>query len=115
MPKISDCDRCRYFANSPHIVCGVNPCGPRGDTCEDFSAVSDPPKRQSLGGGYYAGDWIPQPFPMLTAAEQLSLLDEHPQFTGRCPDCERPISEAAQDRWRCEHCEWEEAAALVAS
>ena len=57
---------------------------------------------QPIGGGYYAGKWIPQPFPALLTAEQLSLLDEHSQFTGRCPNCEMPIT-AALERWKCNH------------
>lgn len=44
-----------------------------------------------LDGGYYAGDWIPQPFPALQPEEQQALLDEHPLFTGRCPACETPF------------------------
>ena len=102
------CDRCQYFLHSPYLVCAVNPCGPIGGTCEDFSAIADPLKRQPIGGGYYAGDWIPQPFPTLTTAAQLALLDEHPQFTGRCPNCEMPIAEAAQGQWQCDHCDWRE-------
>jgi hypothetical protein len=85
MAKIPECDSlgrlchlCQYFLNSPHLVCAVNPCGPEGSTCEDFRAIAPSgteAARQPLGGGYYAGDWIPQPFPTLTTAEQLSLLD----------------------------------------
>ena len=111
MPKIPDCDRCQYFANSPHIVCGIHPYGPTEEICEDFVAVEEDPEaevRQPLGGGYYAGDWIPQPFPALTTAEQLSFLDEHPQFTGRCPNCEMPIAEAVEEQWMCDHCEWKD-------
>ena len=79
MPKISDCDRCQYFANSPYMVCGVNPCSPRGDACEDFAASAKDLEakaeaRLPIGGGYCAGDWIPQPFPALTTVDQLLLL-----------------------------------------
>jgi hypothetical protein len=109
MAKISECDRCQYFLNSPHLVCAVNPCGPEGLTCEDFRAITPSgtePARQPLGGGYYVGNWIPQPFPVLTENEQLALLDWHPQFTGRCPECETPIAESAKGQWCCGHCEW---------
>lgn len=109
MPKIPECERCQYFANSPYMVCGINPCGPEGSTCEDFAALSEGAavEKEPLGGGYYAGDWIPQPFPEITIEEQLALLDWHPQFTGRCPNCETPISEPASRYWNCRHCEWE--------
>ena len=89
MPKIPECHRCQYFGDSPYLVCGVNPCGPVHGTCDDFTAIAQADieaERQPLGGGYYAGDWIPQPFPLLSADEQLALLDWHPQFTGRCPN-----------------------------
>jgi hypothetical protein len=113
MPGIPDCRRCHYFLNSPYLICGINPSGPEGSTCQDFKeseiAQADggtKAEKQLLGGGYYAGDWIPQPFPALTEDEQLALLDWHPQFTGRCPDCETPIAEPLEGRWQCGHCEW---------
>jgi hypothetical protein len=31
--------------------------------------------RQPLGGGYYAGGWIPQPFPALQSEQQQALLE----------------------------------------
>ena len=80
MLKILECDLCQYFANSPYMVCGIHPCGPTEEICEDFSAIPEAEARQPLGGGYYAGDWIPQPFPALTTAGQLLLIDEHLLF-----------------------------------
>ena len=109
MSKIPECDRCQYFVNSPYLVCGVNPYGPADDTCEDFSAtdqVAIAEIRQPLGGGYYTGDWIPQPFPVLSVDEQLALLDWHPQFTNCYPNCETPIAEAVDSQWACGHCQW---------
>ena len=99
------------------MVCGVNPCGPTGSTCEDFNAIAQAAaetERHPLGGGYYSGDWIPEPFPPLATVEQLALLDWHPQFSGRCPNCEMPIAESANGRWKCEHCEWEASEAISA-
>lgn len=110
MPKIPECDRCQYFINSPYLVCGVNPCGPKGNTCDDFAPHADAggaTERNPLGGGY-AGDWIPKPFPTMSAEEQLALLDWHPQFTGRCPNCEIPISATEDSQWTCPHCQWHE-------
>lgn len=37
MPKIPDCDRCRYCAHDYHIFCAIHPVGPAGDRCPDFS------------------------------------------------------------------------------
>lgn len=117
MLKIPECDRCQYFANSPYMVCGIHPCGPMGGTCKDFSTIaeySEAEARQPLGGGYYAGDWIPQPFPTLTTDDRLRLLDWHPQFTGRCPNCEMPIAESEVSQWQCGHCKWEESRVIAA-
>lgn len=111
MPKIPKCDRCQYFLHSPYLICAVNPHGPDGSTCEDFAAISEmdaAANKQPLGGGYYLGDWIPQPFPAVPGGEQLALLDWHPQFTGRCPNCEMPVTAAAAGQWKCGHCDWQE-------
>ena len=105
MAKIPDCDRCRFYAHSAYLVCSAHPNGPEDNNCADFEALE---VRQPLGGGYYAGDWIPQPFPRLQPEEQQALLDEHPLFTGRCPNCEMPVREKEPPRvhWDCEHCGW---------
>ena len=36
MPKISECDRCRFYSHDYYIVCVPHPSGPDGDTCMDF-------------------------------------------------------------------------------
>lgn len=106
MPKISDCERCRFYAHTPYMVCGVNPCGPEGDECPDFEAVA--PLGEPLEGGYYAGDWIPQLRTHITDEQRLALLDWHPLFTGRCPNCEIPIRQTTPPRvhWDCGACGW---------
>jgi hypothetical protein len=38
---------------------------------------------------FYNGEEIIQPQQRWTREEQLELLDYHPMFTGRCPQCER--------------------------
>ena len=93
------------------MVCGVNPYGPKGSTCEEFAAVSERAavEKEPLGGGYYLGDWIPQPFPEIAIDEQLALLDWHPQFTGRCPNFEVPMAALLENQWKCEYCNWEDA------
>jgi len=96
------------------MVCGIHPCGPTEEICKDFSATPKQKCAKPIGGGYYVGDWTPQPFPTMTTAEQLSLIDEHPQFTGRCPNCEMPIAEAVEEQWTCDHCGWTASAAIAA-
>ncbi|PZO50930.1 MAG: hypothetical protein DCF15_15295 [Phormidesmis priestleyi] len=114
MPKIPECDRCQYFLHSPYIVCAVNPFGPASLTCEDFSAIAQADaeiSRHPLGGGYYLGDWVPHPFPAIVTDTQVALLDWHPQFTGHCPECKRPIAESDKGHWKCNHCDWKYAVA----
>ena len=43
-----------------------------------------------------------------TDEEKLALLDWHPMFTGRCPNCEMPLHQTDPPRvhWDCEHCGW---------
>lgn len=59
------------------------------------------------GATYYAGELILQPQQRWTQAEQLELLDIHPMFTGRCPDCNRqfPQHEKPPVHWDCV-CGW---------
>ncbi len=59
------------------------------------------------GASYYAGELILQPKQPWTQEEQLSLLDTHLMFTGRCPACKRqfPRYDRALIHWDCE-CGW---------
>lgn len=59
------------------------------------------------GASYYAGELILQPHQHWTPEEQLDLLDTHPMFTGKCPECNRQYSQAERPivHWDCE-CGW---------
>ena len=111
MPKIPECDRCLLYAHNPYIVCAVHPFGVENDTCLDFTP--DPnakpleleePERAS----YYNGELILQPKQRWTPLQQLELLDYHPMFTGRCPNCEMPFLkyETPPVHWGCNQCGW---------
>ncbi|NEZ58765.1 hypothetical protein DXZ20_24620 [Leptolyngbyaceae cyanobacterium CCMR0081] len=39
--------------------------------------------------------------PRLTPEQQLAMLDWHPLFTGRCPECEVPVTQPVKVRWEC--------------
>ena len=71
MAKITGCDRCSFYAHTPYMVCGVNPCGPTGSECSDFDAVAP---REPLEGGYYAGDWIPQLRTQITVNDSVLIV-----------------------------------------
>ena len=59
---------------------------------------------------YYNGEVIKQPRKRWTPAEQLELLDFHPIFTGRCPQCEMPYPEdyCSSVHWDCPWCKWKD-------
>ncbi|MEG3941921.1 MULTISPECIES: hypothetical protein [unclassified Microcoleus] len=91
MPKLPECDRCLLFAHNPHLVCAVHPAGPNTNTCIDFRENPDAEPDELWepeGASYYSGELILQPPQRWTLEQQLELLDTHPLFTGRCPQCE---------------------------
>ncbi len=61
------------------------------------------------GASYYNGELILQPQQRWTQEEQLELLDTHPLFTGKCPQCgyqfERDYT-ACCVHWNCPECGW---------
>ena len=136
MPKLPLCDRCLLCAHDYHLVCAVHPSGPEGDSCLDFrpdpelegkhfvdflslgeqpdesySNPFDPDPSGELwepvGASYYNGELILQPHQRWTPEEQLELLDWHPMFTGRCPQCGAEFDRdyAARVHWDCK-CGW---------
>ena len=117
--KLDCCDRCDFYAHSLYMVCGVHPYGVKGDHCADFrlapSAVTVPDaplawygdQWQPQGANYYGDELILEPVQQRSLKQRLDLLDTHPLFTGRCPNCERPIREiAGQVHYDCGHCGW---------
>lgn len=113
MPKIPNCDRCLLCLHDPHLVCAVHPAGPQGDSCLDFR--EDPNAQaeelwEPEGASYYNGELILQPQQRLTQQQQLELLDTHPMFTGKCPQCGYEFDRdwSARVHWDCPNseCGW---------
>jgi predicted RNA-binding Zn-ribbon protein involved in translation (DUF1610 family) len=118
MPKLPDCvgvarrrHRCLLYSHNPHLVCAVHPDGPASDSCLDFRL--DPNTEveelwQPEGASYYNGELILQPQQQLTQQQQLELLDTHPMFTGKCPQCgyEFDRDYTARVHWDCPECGW---------
>ena len=117
--KLDCCDRCQLCAHSPYVVCADHPEGVEEDSCPDFrlatraAANPDDPLAwygdswQPAGASYYGGELILDPVQRLSLEQRLELLDVHPLFTGRCPNCERPVARgmAGQIHWDCD-CGW---------
>ena len=118
--KLDCCNLCKYYAHSPYLVCAEHPDGVEGDRCADFRLairerpIPDAPlasygeEWQPEGASYYSGELILDPVQRLSLEQRLELLDVHPLFTGRCPNCERPIPHAVsgQIHWDCGRCGW---------
>jgi hypothetical protein len=110
MPKIPICDRCTLYAHDPHIICTVNPEGVETDKCLDFrpDPNAEIEKEWSPQGYSWYGDELIRDRPSrYTSDEQLEILDNHPFFTGICPQCghqfdrnNRPI------HFDCPSCGW---------
>ena len=111
MPKLPECDRCLLYARNPHLVCAVHLSGVEGDRCMDFRldlTVEPEELWNPVGSSYYNGELIVQPAQIWSQLQQLELLDWHPLFTGRCPECERAIVQVVphQVHWDCAACGW---------
>ncbi len=122
-------NRCLFCAHDPHLVCSVYPSGPKGSTCIDFRPDPELEGKQFVdflgigetsenshgdqqwepeGASYYNGELILQPRQRWTREQQLELLDTHPIFTGRCPQCgyEFQRDYTARIHWDCPECGW---------
>ncbi|QIR41745.1 hydrogenase maturation nickel metallochaperone HypA (plasmid) [Tolypothrix sp. PCC 7910] len=125
MPKIKECDRCLFCAHDPYIVCAVHPGGPASDTCLDFredpelegkqfvdflgiGESNEQDQWQPEGASYYNGELIVQPEQRWTQEEQLELIELHPMFTGKCPQCGYEFNRdwSARVHWDCPECGW---------
>ena len=90
MPKIDLCNRCILYARNPHLVCSVHPDGIDTDTCIDFRPdpnIKEEEQWCPSGYSWYGGELIPNRPSCYTQDEQLEMLDNHPFFTGVCPNC----------------------------
>lgn len=118
--KLPECDRCQFFAGSPHLACTVHPFGVERDRCPDHQPHPDWEEFSRLdwvaeewepdGASYYNGELILTPEQQLTLDQRFALLDWHPLFTGRCPECERAIAPTVppQVHLDCPHCHWKD-------
>ncbi|MEP0873555.1 hypothetical protein NDA01_27730 [Trichocoleus desertorum AS-A10] len=110
--KLPKCDRCLFYAHNPHLVCTNHPSGVSGDACSDFQCdpTADPEELwEPEGASYYNGELIVTPHQWWSRLEKLALLDSHPMFTGRCPQCETGIGlKTPTVHWDCEYCGWKD-------
>ena len=76
----------------------------------DASPFEDGFQWEPEGASYYAGELIIDVVQRFNREQKLELLDQHPMFTGRCPECESVIarSSPAQTHWDCQYCGWKD-------
>jgi hypothetical protein len=108
------CDRCLNNSRNPHLRCAIHPFGitsPLGQ-CPEFEldpAAGGEECWEPEGASFYADELIITPEQRWTRAQKLELLDWHPVFTGRCPNCERSLFKTKlQPHWDCPHCHWKD-------
>ncbi|MBD1853379.1 hypothetical protein H6F87_26050 [Cyanobacteria bacterium FACHB-502] len=108
---LPQCSTCEFYTHNPHLRCTLHPLGLESEECLDFVAIFPLPEPeeqwQPEGAAYYNGELVLQPRQQ-ALTEQLDLLDTHPLFTGRCPNCEMPIDSThpVQVHWDCLNCGW---------
>ena len=110
--------RCTFNTRNPHLPCAVHPCKIVDAQCPDFeldTSLSAQEWWEPEGASYYAGELMIEPIQRWTREQKIALLDWHPMFTGRCPDCERTLRGAelplvqthpARVCWDCQECGW---------
>lgn len=126
--KLPECDRCQFYAASPFLACTVHPMGVECDRCPDFREDNTRRWEQFLeldwvagenepggqcepeGVSYYNGELIINPHQRWNDTQRLELLDLHPLFTGRCPECEMPREQTDPSKvhWDCSECGWKD-------
>jgi hypothetical protein len=122
MSKLPECDRCRFYAYSTDLVCAVHPFGVQANSCLDFrpnpnlepEGIWTPEGVEFVDGELifnreqfsYDGSELLNDY--LTSQEKIELLDYHPMFTGRCPNCEMPfdMNQPPSVHWGCLSCDW---------
>ncbi len=96
MPKIPECDalragfahRCSLYCHDPHLICAVHPDGINTESCLDFRLDPNIKEQQQWnpeGYSWYGDELITNRPSRYTAQEQIQILDNHPFFTGVCP------------------------------
>lgn len=110
MPKIPDCDRCSLYARNPHLICAVHPDGIDTEFCLDFRPnpnIKEDKQWSPFGYSWYGDQLISNRTSRYSQSEQMEILDNHPFFTGVCPQCRHRFNRENQIvHFDCPECGW---------
>lgn len=91
----------------------MHPDGVESDHCLDFRPDPDSVEEneelwEREGYSWYGDDLIENRPSRYTAEEQLEILNNHPFFTGVCPQCGYKFesSPSPHTSWHCFRCGW---------
>lgn len=117
--QLPECTRCRFYCGNPYLFCAVVPDGPDNDSCPYFALDPDakePELWEPEGARYINNELVieritygvKQAPQHLTQEQQLHLLNTHPLFTGKCPECGYTFNRdyAAIIHYDCPECGW---------
>lgn len=109
--KIPECDRCLLYSHNPHLICAVHPTGVNSAQCPDFRPdpnTEEEEQWQPEGYSWYGNELIANRPSRYTPEQQLEILDNHPFFTGVCPQCgyEFDKDNPPAVHWDCPACDW---------
>lgn len=86
--------RCVHNPRNPHLPCAVHPNRITDNRCLNFKLDATLPVDEwwePEGASYYDNELVINPIQRWTREQQIPLLDYHPMFTGRCPNCEQTM------------------------
>ncbi|HEY9780947.1 MAG TPA: hypothetical protein V6D09_12510 [Leptolyngbyaceae cyanobacterium] len=116
-PSGIDGDSCLDFRLNPELegkhfkdFLGLRSQRRDDDPYSNPHELEDPDEElwEPAGASYYNGELVLQEGPRWTREEQMDLLDTHPMFTGKCPQCNAEFGKnyTARVHWDCPECGW---------
>lgn len=95
--KIADCDSCQFYAHNLHLVCAIHPSGVNDSSCLDYRPKVNQKSEEQwepVGWKFTSDGDMERRFtylvgdrPRTTPEQSWEILQTHPIFTERCPNC----------------------------
>ena len=115
--KLPECQHCQFNGrwsktdrrSSTYIVCAVHPGGAPEDYCIDFRPICNTQSRLKLTMEeymFYGSDYIAIAPTRLTQSDRELILNTHPLYTGKCPQCNYQFPKDHHFNGECPVCNW---------